>query len=69
MVLPNCAHYLVLNCIEVVDGGSHDAFVCKVTKMWTTYSEICNDYDESYLSTRQLRKLGIITKQGRVTED
>lgn len=29
LTLPGCAHYLLLRCIEVVDGGSHGVFICK----------------------------------------
>jgi flavin reductase (DIM6/NTAB) family NADH-FMN oxidoreductase RutF len=69
LTLPGCAHYLLLRCIEVVDGGSHDVFIFKVEKMWTIYGETRQDDNEdSYLSTRKLRQLGIITNQGHVTE-
>lgn len=71
LVLPHCSFYLLLSCVEVVDGGSHDIFICKVKKIWTsseTNDESDDDDDESYLSTRRLRKLGIITKQGRVAK-
>lgn len=72
LVLPNCAHYLLLKCIESVDGGSHDVCVCKVEKMWqpnALKSDDDDDADSSYLSTRRLRQLGIITKQGRVADE
>ena len=71
LVLPDCAHYLLLSCIQVIDGGSHDIFICKVERMWETADgqPSSKDEDDSYLSTRRLRQLGIITEQGRVAED
>jgi len=62
------------------DGGesSHDVVICKVDKMWTTKAtpqglesdgQLNSDggtHDEEHLSTRQLRKLGLITEQGRI---
>lgn len=70
LILPDCAHYLFLKFIDVVDGGSHDVFICKVENMWTTSSATDDESDDqdSYLSTRRLRKLGIITNQGRVAQ-
>jgi len=67
LILPDCAHYLKIQCVEVVDGGSHDVFICKVDGMWDT--EGSKDDDDSYLSTRRLRQLGIITEQGRVSRE
>lgn len=73
LVLPDCTYYLLLNRIHVVDGGSHDVFICNVETMWTTFRneelEDNADEDDSYLSTRKLRNLGLITKQGRVSDD
>lgn len=68
LILPDCAHYLLLKCMQVVDGGSHNVCICKVERMWTE-EEKNDDNDSSYLSTRRLRQLGIITNQGRVAED
>ena len=71
LVLPDCSHYLKMTCIHVVDGGSHNIFLCRVDKMWASHDESSSpkDEDDSYLSTRRLRRLGIITEQGRVAED
>jgi hypothetical protein len=64
-ILPGCAYYLKLTLVgDLVDAGSHMiAPFCKVEQMWVSdESSTCQDY----VSTAQLRALGIITEQGRV---
>ena len=63
-VLKKCASYLCLELLQdkLVDGGSHDIAICRVTSMHK------DGLNEDQLSTQKLRELGIITKQGRVAE-
>lgn len=70
-LLPDCACYLELSLIgSLVDCGSHDVALCKVKQMFVPDNQDSSndDNDDSYLNTRSLRKLGIITKLGRVAE-
>ena len=67
MVLPGCEAYLKLCQMgEIIDLGSHVAAICRVDAMYKG--------DEQYegksipLMTAKLREMGIITKQGRVSE-
>ena len=64
-VLPDCAYYLKLSAIgELIDCGSHCVAICKVEEMLVSDDEKKTDY----VSTAQLRDLGIITEQGRVVD-
>jgi flavin reductase (DIM6/NTAB) family NADH-FMN oxidoreductase RutF len=66
-VLPNCASYLKLVAVgDIVDAGSHCVAICQVESMFETTITTTKD---QHLSTAKLRKLGIITEQGRVAED
>jgi flavin reductase (DIM6/NTAB) family NADH-FMN oxidoreductase RutF len=63
LVLPDCHSYLVLTQHgPIIDGGSHDIAICKVEAMYTASTK-------PYLSTSALRELGIITDQGRVSDE
>ena len=61
-VLPGCKSYLCLELQDdLIDGGSHDIAICRVTSMFT-------DSDAAHLDTQTLRDLGIITEQGRIAD-
>lgn len=61
-LLPNCANYLTLECVQVIEGGSHDIAICQVTKIETDVEHPTADH----LMTDTLRDLGIITIEGRI---
>jgi len=66
-LLPDCAYYLRLNLVgNLIDCGSHDVAVCKVEYMLVQGGKKASDGD--YLNTALLRKMGIITDQGRVAQ-
>ena len=65
LVLPGCKSYLCLELVgDLIDGGSHDIAICRVTHMFTDAQE-----DKAHLETQSLRELGIITAQGRVADE
>ena len=62
VVLSGCKSYLCLELVgDLIDGGSHDIAICRITKMFS-------DSDEAHLETQLLRDLGIITAQGRIAD-
>ena len=67
LVLPSCIYYLKLEMVgDLIDCGSHDVALCKVVSM-ISGDEIENAGDElNYISTRNLREMGIISEFGRV---
>ena len=76
-LLPDCACYLKLTLVgDLIDCGSHEVALCKVESMSVPTDGDCDGYsndvgpepDSEYLSTGLLRKMNIITKQGRVAE-
>ena len=68
-VLPNCASYLKLSAIgEIVDAGSHAVAICRVDEMLVAAPINKVRPKKQHLSTGKLRRLGIITEQGRVAE-
>lgn len=69
MVLPGCAHYLVLSTSgDLIDGGFHDTAICRVEQMLKRDEEY-EANSEPYLSTGRLRELGIITEAGRIADE
>ena len=63
LVLPGCKSYVCLELQgELVNGGSHDIAICRVTGMFTDTPDV------PHLETQKLRDLGIITEQGRVAD-
>jgi len=65
-VLPKCSHYLSLILQgDLIDAGSHDIAICRVDSIMVENVETPRDNN---LSTALLRKMGIITEQGRVSE-
>ncbi len=66
-VLPDCACYLVISLVgDLIDCGSHDVALCKVESILVGNGQ--DAPSRSYLNTASLRKMGIITEQGRVAE-
>lgn len=70
LILPGCLSYLCLVLQNdpqgeklLMDGGSHEIAICKVTDMFTD-----SDSMSAHLDTQTLRDLGIITKQGRIAD-
>ena len=72
-LLPNCVSYLQLSLVDngLVDCGSHQVALCKVDAMYQNESleNADDDGEMNYLDTASLRRMGIITKQGRVAEE
>lgn len=68
-VLPHCVYYLKLELVgEMIDCGSHDVALCRVVDMvMTTDDENTND-ELNYISTRELRKMDVISELGRIKE-
>jgi len=69
LVLPNCSYYLKLKQVgDLVNAGNHDVAICNVESMFVEDSiqKKSENSVSSYLSTGYLRKLGIISEQGRV---
>jgi hypothetical protein len=66
-VLPHCVYYLKLELVgEIIDCGSHDVALCRVVDMVTTSDANTNELD--YISTRELRKMDVISELGRIKE-
>lgn len=62
LVLPKCKSYLLVELVgDLIDGGSHDIAICRITKMFS-------DSEEAHLETQYLRDCGIITAQGRIAD-
>jgi hypothetical protein len=52
----------------MIDCGSHDVALCRVVDMvMTTDDENTND-ELNYISTRELRKMDVISELGRIKE-
>jgi flavin reductase (DIM6/NTAB) family NADH-FMN oxidoreductase RutF len=78
-LLPDCAIYIRIRLEgNTIDAGSHDIAICEVVEMFLADSSVATDnhletVEDSrssdivpYLSTAYLRRLGIISEQGRV---
>ena len=67
-ILPDCAYYLKLSLVgDLIDCGNHDVALCKVESM--IVADKSNQSGEvEYLNTALLRKMNIISNQGRLTE-
>jgi flavin reductase (DIM6/NTAB) family NADH-FMN oxidoreductase RutF len=64
LVLPGCLSYVCLELQgDMIDGGTHDVAICKVTKMFTDSAST-----DPHLDTQTLRDRGLITEQGRIAE-
>lgn len=70
-ILPGCLYYLLLELQgDLIDCGSHEVALCRVVSM------IAEDSIESeaaleleYLSTRELRRRGVISELGRIADN
>lgn len=69
LILPGCAYYMHLTLLGegLIDAGSHDMALCRVDFMVKEEDDDATT-TSPYLSTGRLRKLGIITEQGRVAD-
>lgn len=66
-VLPDCMHYLKIQKVgDLVDCGSHALAVCKIEAMFVSSNG--DTSKRQHMKTADLRELGIVTEQGRVSE-
>ena len=68
-ILPGCIYYMQLELEgDLIDCGSHEVALCRVVSM-VSKDSTNNAADElSYLSTRKLREVGVISEFGRIAE-
>ena len=60
-ILPRCPSYISISQVgEAIDAGDHEVVICKVLDSWGDGGD--------HLTTGELRKLGLITEKGRVSE-
>mmetsp|Transcript_33100 Transcript_33100/g.79077 ORF Transcript_33100/g.79077 Transcript_33100/m.79077 type:complete len:101 (-) Transcript_33100:260-562(-) len=68
-VLPSCVYHLRLELVgDLIDCGSHDVALCEVKSMNSEEGSDASD-ELGYISSRRLRKEGIISELGRIKEE
>lgn len=66
-VLPGCIYYLHLELQgDLIDCGSHEVALCRVVSMTSDDAIESAAMELDYLSTRNLRAMGIISEFGRI---
>ena len=68
-ILPGCIYYMQLELEgNLIDCGSHEVALCRVVSMVSDDSIKYAADELSYLSTRKLREVGVISELGRIIE-